>query len=56
MDVAHNKDAILLYGIHKVLLNEWDPLGICRNPSMRDEYEDYLPKIFKMIQIGRAHV
>ena len=50
MDVAHNKDAILLYGIHKVLLNEWDPLGICRNPSMRDEYEDYLPKIFKMIR------
>ncbi|CAB1212354.1 hypothetical protein [Acinetobacter bouvetii] len=49
MKVDHNKDANLLHAIYKILLKEWDPLGIRYNPSMADEYEEYLPKIFSMI-------
>ena len=49
MEASKNKDVKLLHAIHKILLQEWDPLGICRNPAMRDEYEDYLPRIFHML-------
>lgn len=49
MKVEHTNDATLLHAIHKILLKEWDPLGIRYIPSMCDEYEDYLPKIFMMI-------
>ncbi|WP_407306135.1 hypothetical protein [Acinetobacter sp.] len=50
MKVEHTSDAtLLLHAIHKILLKEWDPLGIRRIPSMRDEYEDYLPRLFMMI-------
>ncbi|WP_291353777.1 hypothetical protein [Acinetobacter sp. UBA3106] len=49
MEAAQKKDVTLLHAIHKILLQEWDPLGIRCNPSMRDEYEDYLPKIFNML-------
>ncbi len=38
-----NPDAKLLHAIHNILLKEWDPFGIRRMPSMRDEYDDYLP-------------
>jgi len=50
MDLKSNPDAKLLHAIHKILLKEWDPLGIRRMPSMRDEYDDYLPNIFKLIR------
>ena len=50
MEVEYAKDATLLHAIYTVLLREWDPLGIGHNPSMRDEYEDYLPKIFTLIR------
>ena len=50
MQSKHNRDASLLYAIHKILLKEWDPLGIRRIPALRDEYDDYLPNIFKLIQ------
>lgn len=50
MDVEHTRDATLLHAVHKILRKEWDPLGIKRNPTMRDEYDDYLPNIFKLIR------
>lgn len=50
MDAEHTRDATLLHAIHKILLKEWDPLGIRRIPVMRDEYEDYLPNVFKLIR------
>lgn len=50
MNVEHTRDATLLHAIHKILLKEWDPLGIQRIPTMRDEYDDYLPNIFRMIR------
>ena len=50
MDVQHTRDATLLHAIHKILLKEWDPLRIRHIPAMRDEYDDYLPNIFKLIR------
>ena len=50
MKVEHaNEATLLLHAIHKVLLKEWDPLGIRSIRSMSDEYEDYLPRLFMMI-------
>jgi hypothetical protein len=29
-------------GIRKILLENWDPVGIGENPNLRDEYDDYI--------------
>ena len=50
MDVEQNRNARLLHAIHKILLKDWDPLSIGSRPAMRDEYDEYLPKIFMYIQ------
>lgn len=50
MENQFEKDAMLLRSIHKILLKQWDPLKIKHLPSMRDEYEDYLPQIFKLLR------
>lgn len=50
MGNQYEKDALLLREIHKILLKQWDPLKIKRLPSMRDEYEEYLPHLFKLLR------
>ena len=49
-EVEQNRDASLLHAIHKILLKDWDPLGIGSRPAMRDEYDEFLPKIFMLIK------
>ena len=29
--------------------NDWDPIGINLLPSSRDEYQNYIPVIFRMV-------
>ncbi|AXY60518.1 MULTISPECIES: hypothetical protein [Acinetobacter] len=49
MNSRHCQDAMLLHAINRILLKEWDPLGIKNRPFMRDEYEEYLPRIFELL-------
>ena len=35
--------------IHKVLLGEWDPIGVRDIPEANDEYDSYIPTIYKML-------
>ena len=33
----------------EVLFYQWDPIGISKSAWARDEYESYLPQVFKLV-------
>jgi hypothetical protein len=35
--------------IRKALLEEWDPIGVKDIPEAKNEYDGYVPKIYKML-------
>lgn len=35
--------------IRKILLQDWDPLGVGDNPSLADEYDDFIPAICEIL-------
>lgn len=35
--------------IHKLLIEEWDPIGVGNIPEAQDEYDSYVPAIYKML-------
>ena len=39
----------LYQGIDEILWSDWNPIGINKIPSGRDEYSFYVPGIFKMV-------
>lgn len=40
--------------IRDVLLHEWDPICVSDEPEARDEYDAYVPGVYRML-ISRAH-
>lgn len=49
MFTKDNPHVSLLHAINTILIKDWDPLHIHRNPTMQDEYEEYLPSLFQFI-------
>jgi hypothetical protein len=45
-------DMELYRAVDDVLHYVWDPIGICGIPEARDEYHNYLPHVFGMLQNG----
>ena len=43
------KNKTLISSIRSVLLNDWDPIRIGDNPSLRDEYDSYISPIINML-------
>jgi hypothetical protein len=39
----------LLRRIDEILYYVWDPIGVSRAPATRDEYESYVPHVFKLL-------
>lgn len=39
----------LMEEIQKILLKEWDPIGIQDIPEAQDEYDSYISDIYKLI-------
>lgn len=35
--------------IHKILLKEWDPIGVSNVIEAQDEYDSYIPTIYKLL-------
>ena len=35
--------------IKNILLNEWDPIGVSGIPEAQDEYDSYVPGIYKRL-------
>lgn len=44
----------LMEEIQKILLKEWDPIGIQDIPEAQDEYDSYVSDIYKLIQSKRT--
>jgi hypothetical protein len=42
----------LLIAVQKVLLREWDPIGVNNNELCRDEYDSYAPPICRWLREG----
>ena len=40
----------LTLAVREVLLNDWDPCGVGNNEALKDEYDDYLPRIVGLIE------
>ena len=40
--------------IRRVLLEEWDPIGVADEPLAQDEYDGYLGGIYDLLERGAA--
>jgi hypothetical protein len=38
--------------VDEVLHYLWDPIGVAGEPGARDEYEEYLPRVFSILTKG----
>jgi len=46
------ENRVAFKAIHKILINDWDPLGVNLEPGAHNEYDSYIPKIHGMIVGG----
>jgi hypothetical protein len=47
-------DELALYkAIDEILWKDWDPIGVNDMPEARDEYQSYLPHIFRLAIEGK---
>lgn len=47
-------DELALYNaIDEILWKDWDPIGVNDMPEARDEYQSYLPHIFRLAIEGK---
>lgn len=53
MSEAVSKAQNLHQAIRRVLMEEWDPIGVSDIPEAADEYDGYVPTIYKLL-IRRA--
>jgi hypothetical protein len=44
------QDKELLRRIDEVLHYMWDPIGVAGVPQARDEYESYVPQVFRLLK------
>lgn len=44
------KDKELLRRIDEILHYLWDPIGVAGVPQARDEYESYVPQVFRLLE------
>lgn len=44
----------LIKEIQKILLKEWDPIGIQDIPQAQDEYDSYIPDVYELILSNRT--
>ena len=38
--------------IHDILIHEWDPIGVGDVPQAQDEYDSYIPTIYRLLSEG----
>ena len=39
-------------GARRVLMEEWDPIGVRGEPAAADEYDNYVPKVGGLLRAG----
>ncbi len=40
--------------IRTVLFREWDPIGVNNNPLLVDEYDSYIPSLYRILSGSRS--
>lgn len=45
-----NSKQFIMNEIQKILLKEWDPIGVQDIPEAQDEYDAYISSIYEIIQ------
>ncbi len=40
--------------IRQVLFRSWDPIGVNSNPRLMDEYDSYVPRIYRVLVGSRS--
>jgi hypothetical protein len=40
--------------VRQVLMEEWDPIGVCGVSEAQDEYDDYIGRVYAMLMEERA--
>ncbi|KKB10637.1 hypothetical protein VE25_16995 [Devosia geojensis] len=40
-----------LDAVRKMLLQDWDPIGVRDEPAAQDEYDAYLPAVLHLLQV-----
>lgn len=40
----------LYRAVDEVLFYIWDPIGVSRAPEARDEYQSYLPQVYRLLK------
>lgn len=45
-------NASLVRRIRRILLTEWDPIGVADVPNAQDEYDSYVPEIARALDAG----
>ena len=43
----------IVESIRKVLFEDWDPVGVNCNENLRDEYDDYIPGVYRILTGSR---
>ncbi|MCU1324592.1 MAG: hypothetical protein JWM43_4241 [Acidobacteriaceae bacterium] len=36
--------------VRTVLMEEWDPIGVCSEPNATNEYDSYIPKVMAILR------
>lgn len=49
MTAASLEYRLAFASIHAVLIKHWDPIGIADEPMAQDEYDSYIPVIFRLL-------
>lgn len=42
--------------IRKILMNEWDPIGVVDEPKAQNEYDSYIPMIYKFSIVKKSKI
>lgn len=49
-DRTHYRRA--LFVIHDIIIREWDPIGVHDEPMAQDEYDSYIPVLYRLLVEG----
>lgn len=48
-------DTTIFNAIHKMLLQDWDPIGVGDIPEAEDEYDSYISKMYSIVKNSSSH-
>lgn len=56
MDFRRRRAGEIQNSIRKILLEDWDPIGVGDFPTLEDEYDSYIAGIYNLLVVGRPAI